>query len=84
MPDEPDDATMHMLLGAVVRDEDGSYTTTDEQGAMRLAPLEEAGWLWLRLHGKRYRIQPTDEGARVVRRWAARRAKEAALEFGRL
>lgn len=77
------DSDWWMFLGAVVRSDEGSKTLTNEIGAAKLARMEREGYLWIRPRGGGYWLQPTPEGIKAVRRWAARKAKDAAREFGR-
>jgi hypothetical protein len=73
------------LLGVVVGGDEGSRmfvaNPTDEVQAM-----ERAGLIWLKRTpgGHLYCVQATDEGARLVRRWTVKCAKEAARQFGRI
>ena len=77
------DAVWWIFLGAVVRDGERSFMSIGPDVPAALEHMERAGLCWLRPHARGYRIQPTDEGVRAAHRWASRRAKEAAREFGR-
>ncbi len=78
------DSDWWMFLGVVARGEHGGRTFTCESGATKLEPMEREGLLWIRLRDHRYEIQPTREGVVAAHRWAAKQAKLAAVEFGRV
>ncbi len=80
-----DDDAMWELLGCVVHTGDGQPVSCGPEPRRVLIEMELAGWLWLRPRtAPGYWVAPTPLGCSEAHRWAARQAKLAAHEFGRV
>lgn len=78
------DDAMWLLLRCVVRSTNGKPEECGPEPPRFLMEMELAGWLWLQPRTRPgYWISPTPLGCSTAHRWAARRAKEAAVAFGR-
>ena len=81
-----DDDAMWELLGCVVHTGYGLPVFCGPTPRRHLMDMELAGWLWLRPRpgSPTYWVQVTPLGCSEAHRWASRKAKECAVEFGRV
>jgi hypothetical protein len=78
------DEDMWNLLGCVVTHEEGGRLFAGPSPQEAVLEAERAGYLWLRQEqGGGYRVELTPLGCAMAHKWAARKAKEAAVAFGR-
>lgn len=78
------DDDMWHFLAVVVTDEEGGRSTVGIDPKPGVVDAERAGYIWLRRCLSGYIVEVTPLGRQAAHRWAARHAKVAAREFGKV